>query len=59
MSDFSAFIQAVGFPIVACFFMYKQAFKSIEAVGALETAIAKLSEKIDCLIQGGHSENGH
>jgi hypothetical protein len=43
-------ISTVGFPIVACYALFKQSQSQSEALNSMAISIQKLTDKIDVLI---------
>ena len=43
-------ISTVGFPIVACYALFKQSQSQSEALSSMALSIQKLTDKIDVLI---------
>lgn len=49
MNEISQFINSVGFPIVACVFMYKQQVKLQETITELSTTLKSIDTRLDML----------
>ena len=43
-------VSSVGFPIVACYALFKQSQSQSEALSSMAISIQKLTDKIDVLI---------
>lgn len=49
MTEITQFINSVGFPIVACVFMYKQQVKLQETITELSATLKSIDTRLDML----------
>lgn len=49
MTELTQFINSVGFPIVACVFMYKQQVKLQETITELSATLKSIDTRLDML----------
>ena len=49
MTEIAQFINSVGFPIVACVFMYKQQVKLQETITELSATLKSIDTRLDML----------
>lgn len=54
MNEISTLISNVGFPIVACIFMYKQQVKLQETITELSNTLKSIDTRMDMLEKGGN-----
>lgn len=52
MEELTSFINTVGFPIVACFFMFKQNEKLSSSITDLTTTLKVIDERIEKIERG-------
>lgn len=53
MTEITQFINSVGFPIVACVFMYKQQVKLQETITELSATLKSIDTRLDMLENNG------
>lgn len=53
MNEFQSFVSNVGFPIVACYFMYKQQVKLQETITELSSTLKGIDTRLDTIEKGG------
>lgn len=49
MTEITQFINSVGFPVVACIFMYKQQVKLQETITELSATLKSIDTRLDML----------
>lgn len=49
MTEITQFINSVGFPVVACVFMYKQQVKLQETITELSATLKSIDTRLDML----------
>lgn len=54
MNEISQLISNVGFPIVACIFMYKQQVKLQETITELSATLKGIDTRLDTIEKGGN-----
>lgn len=52
MQEFTQIISNVGFPIVACFFMYKQQLELNKTITELSNTLKGIDTRLDMLEKG-------
>lgn len=53
MQEITQFINSVGFPIVACVFMYKQQIKTNQMILDLTTTLKGIDTRLEGIEKGG------